>query len=269
MKVIISHDIDHLSAIEHLTDSVIPKHIIRSCIEYSLGHISVLEVGRRLRDVVRNKLNNLEDLLKYDKAENVPSTFFAAVSRGKGLTYDLQYASLWIRMIMEKGFDIGLHGISFESLNEMKQEWTIFKELSGMLTFGIRMHYLRCNETTIRNLSNVGYTYDSSVTDLVRPYKIGNMWEFPLHIMDGRMFCVRSRWQNRKLAEAKDSTKRTIDYLYSQEIPCCTVCFHDMHFTESFKDWREWYMWLIRYLKDNAIRLISFNEAIRKLEELT
>jgi len=266
MKVIVSHDIDHLTASEHLRDLIVPKHIVRSLIELGLGYATVAEMGNRLEDILENRLHNLEALLKFDKAERVPSTYFVAVSKGKGLAYGLDHASWWIRVIKEQGFDIGVHGISFDKSDEMKREWTMFKELSGMSDFGIRMHYLRGSESILQNLSKIGYAYDSSVSDRVDPYKVENMWEFPLHIMDGRIFCFRRRWQDQKLSDAKDSTRRALDYLSSQGISFCTVCFHDMHFSDSFKDWKDWYVWLIRYLKDNNEGLVSFDEAIGILE---
>ena len=42
MKVIISHDIDHITAREHLTDTIIPKFIIRNKIELLTGKIRLV-----------------------------------------------------------------------------------------------------------------------------------------------------------------------------------------------------------------------------------
>jgi hypothetical protein len=48
MKIIISHDIDHITVFEHKKDLIIPKFIIRSFIELGLGYISFSELGVKI-----------------------------------------------------------------------------------------------------------------------------------------------------------------------------------------------------------------------------
>ena len=48
MKVIVSHDIDHLTVSEHLfKDAIVPKYYIRSYIELLSGKISLAELFNR------------------------------------------------------------------------------------------------------------------------------------------------------------------------------------------------------------------------------
>jgi len=50
MKVIVSHDIDHISVTEHLLkDLIIPKHIVRSHLEWMTGKLAF----RKLRVAFR------------------------------------------------------------------------------------------------------------------------------------------------------------------------------------------------------------------------
>ena len=76
MKIIISHDVDHLTALEHVRDLILPKHILRSILELGLGHATVAEMGNRLGDILKNRLHNLDSLLSFDREEEIPSTFF-------------------------------------------------------------------------------------------------------------------------------------------------------------------------------------------------
>jgi len=40
MKVIISHDIDHITVFEHKKDLILPEFILRSSVELLLGSVS-------------------------------------------------------------------------------------------------------------------------------------------------------------------------------------------------------------------------------------
>ena len=48
IKVIISHDVDHITAWEHSKDLIIPKFVARMFVEHGLGYISRCEVKSRL-----------------------------------------------------------------------------------------------------------------------------------------------------------------------------------------------------------------------------
>jgi len=268
MKVIISHDIDHITVWEHKKDLIIPKFIIRSFIELLSGKISLNETYFRLVDMLRNKWQNLEELMAFDKEQNVEATFFIGVSNGLGLKYSLQMAELWTKKIIDKGFDVGVHGISYRELKGIKDEFETFKRTSGLEEFGIRMHYLRTDENTLAFLEKTGYLFDSSVYNLKNPFKIGDMWEFPLHIMDGYVFIVNSHWQNVSLEKAKEGTKRLIEEAYKKGINYFTILFHDRYFSEGFKQWKEWYIWLINYFKNNGFSFVNYKNAIIELESL-
>ena len=80
MKVIISHDVDHIKVWEHKRDLIIPKFIARSFIEFVLGYISFFELKNRGKSIIENRWQNLEELLQFDKENDVPSTFFIGVT---------------------------------------------------------------------------------------------------------------------------------------------------------------------------------------------
>lgn len=266
MKVIISHDVDHLSVREHNKDLIVPKHLIRNCIEILSGHITPSEMIGRTGDLFRNKWQNLDALTNFDARSGVPSTFFFGVSQGLGLNYSITDAAFWMKKVYEAGFDVGVHGIAFEEIDDIRQEHDSFKLLSGLERFGIRMHYLRLNGTTVDLLDSAGYLFDSSVYSMTNPYKIGRMWEFPLHVMDGHIICNRSKWQSRTLDQAMDATKKILDTAAAGGMHYFTILFHDRYFSDSFMTWKKWYIWLTGYLQDNKLGYINYFDAIKELE---
>jgi peptidoglycan/xylan/chitin deacetylase (PgdA/CDA1 family) len=267
MKVIISHDVDSITAWEHKKDLGIPKFIVRSSIELVIGKISFTEYLLRFEELAKNKFQNLEELMRFDKENKVPSIFFVGVNNGLGLSYSLKNAEYWVKKIVEKGFDIGVHGIEFDNFDGINREYEIFKNLSGLKKFGIRMHYLRNTKDTLKFLNEAGYIFDSTLYKLENPFKIGDLWEFPLHIMDSYTFHQNSRWQNQTLEEAKGTAKAKIDRAYSNRIKYFTILFHDRYFSDSFKSWKDWYIWMIGYLKSCGFEFTTYREAIQELEE--
>jgi hypothetical protein len=269
MKVIISHDVDHIRAWEHKNDLIIPKHIVRNIIEFGLGKISLYEINKRFKNILKNKWHNMESLMQFNNNHNIPSTFFFGVSNGKGLNYGLKDAKFWMIKVMQEGFHIGVHGIAFDNLNDIKKEYETFTSLTSLTSFGIRMHYLRSNNNTLNFLDKTGYIFDSSIPEMRNPFKIGRLWEFPLHIMDGYIFCRQTRWQNQTLNQAKDSTIKIIEHATELGLHYFTILFHDRYFSDSFQTWKEWYIWLIEYLINNRFEFISYHEAINELEMIS
>ena len=266
MKVIISHDIDHITVTEHLGDLIIPKFVIRAKIELIMGKIGISEYFRRISGLFKNNWQNLEELMDYNSGKDIPATFFIGVRKGKGLAYSAGNAEYWINRIIERGFDIGVHGIAYDDLTLIKQEYDVFKTASGLSTFGIRMHYLRKGEKTLEFISKTGYAFDASIYASENPYKIGEMWEFPLHVMDGYMLLGDKRYQSRNLDRAKDETKSGIDHLEKKGIKYLTVLFHDRYFNPGFMTWMKWYIWLIDWLKESGHSFINYRQAIKELK---
>lgn len=269
MKIIVSHDVDHITFWEHNNDLIIPKFVVRGFIELGLRYVSISEVMSRLKNIIQNKWHNLVALMKYNKENEIPSTFFIGVANGKGLNYSLKSAQFWVKKILDEGFDVGVHGIAFDNYDDIKKEYDTFKNISGLEKFGIRMHYL-CNSTnTLDFLNKASYLYDTTLYKLENPFKIGGLWEFPLHLMDASIIRKNNGWQNMNIMQIKEATERMIEEACNNGINYLTINFHDSFFNDSFKTWKEWYMWLIRYLKDNKFEFKSYNDAIKELGELS
>lgn len=130
---------------------------------------------------------------------------------------------------------------------QIKKEHDDFKQLSGRENFGIRNHYVRFDNETFAKMNKAGYLFDSTYfnkdkTELVNPYKVGNMWEFPLHIMDVYV-CKQGA-----LEAGLKSTFSIIREAERRNLKYCTILFHDYQFDKTFDpDRMEWYIRTIEF----------------------
>jgi len=265
MKIIVSHDVDLITAWENSKNLGIVKLIARSSTELALGKIDLAQYILRFEELLKNKLHNLGELMEFDKQSNIPSTFFIGVNHGLGLNYSLKNAECWIKQIIARGFDVGVHGIEFNNLEGIKKEYDTFQKLSGLKKFGIRMHYLRNCENTLEFLNEAGYLFDSTIFNSGNVSRVGNLWEFPLHLMDSSLFNQNSRWQKLTLQQAKDITLKRLEEA-TKTVTYFTILLHDRYFSDSFKAWKQWYIWTIEYLRKNNFEFVSYRKAVDELQ---
>lgn len=268
MKIIISHDVDHLYNTDHLfRDIIFPKLIVRSFLHLLEKKISIKTFWCRLRSLFEKRLNRIHEVMEIDKKYGVQSTFYFGMNQGLGMSYRPDEAKDVIRKVAEKGFDVGVHGIEFQNVEGIKKEHRLFKEISSQKIFGIRTHYVRFDEQTFFKFAEAGYMYDTSEfnkqkLEIKAPYKIGNMWEFPLHIMDGYIVPFGD------LETGKQNTIEAIQKAKEMDMPYCTILYHDYQYNEkTYPVEKQWYDWLLEYLCKNGYEFISYNQAIKELEE--
>lgn len=267
MKVIISHDVDHLKSSEHVfKDVYLEKYLARSFLSAVKKKISFSVFVCRLKRVLANRLNNIERLMDFDSKMGIPSVFFFGMNNGLGLSYNQRNAAVMIKKVLARGFDAGVHGIEYLDAAKIKKEHDSFKRISGMRDFGIRNHYIRYDSETFRKMAWGGYCFDSTEFSktgnlLKNPYKVGNMWEFPLAIMEGYAVEEGAKDNLKKVKSVvKDAREAGIKYL--------TVLFHDDYFDEEmYPDYYEWYVKLVEYLKSDGYDFISYRDAIKELED--
>ncbi|MAC96395.1 MAG: hypothetical protein CMC96_12945 [Flavobacteriales bacterium] len=269
MKVIISHDIDHMTVWEHLfKDLILPKFVIRANIELFNGKIGLAEYSCRISDFLKNKWQRIDEVMDFNDKMGIKSAFFIGVNNGVGLSYSLKHVEKWAPKILKRGYEVGVHGISFDNYEAIKMEFDIFKEITKMSDFGIRMHYLRKNDETLDFIEKAGYLYDATPQGFENPYKHNKMWVFPLQIMDGWIVNGEKRYQSRTLEEAKQETLKQIGKAKKLELSYLSILFHDRYMSDSFLTWKKWYEWLIRYLKNEGYEFVLHKEAINSLERL-
>jgi len=263
MKIIISHDIDHLSIKEHiLKDLIIPKYIFWSLLELVKNKITLKIFFTKIMWLFRkNGWNNLEKLIRFDKKMGVNSTFFIAVNNGKKLNYSQNQAKQAINLIKKYNFDIGVHGICYNNYKGIKKEYEYFKKITNINYFGIRIHYLRTNNNTLKNIAKAGYLFDTTILskNLAQQNKIDNLIEFPFHVMDGNLLGPKT---NYTLDEVKQKTKNLLNRAEKENKKYIAILFHQRYFGNDFPNYKNWYIWLINYCKQQNYKFINYKNLL-------
>ncbi len=266
MKVIVSHDVDHLYPSDHFfKDLFFPKLWVRSFLEFVKGEINYKVFFYRLLLVFNKRMNRIEELSEFDAQNGVKATYFFGMDNVLGLSYKKEKALPYIRFVKEKGFDAGVHGCNFDNVEAIKKEHDAFGTLTGESCFGVRNHYVRYNAHTFQYMNEAGYLFDTTEfnkEELVykHPYKIGAMWEFPLAIMDVYVL-------HHNLVEAKETIKAFVEKVNSIAGSYLTILLHDTSYNQkAYPEEKALYEWLIRYLVDKNLQFISYKDAIEELE---
>jgi len=270
MKVIISHDVDHLFREDHYRDLFFLKNDVRTLLKLLTRNCTARECWLRIISPFKKKQNNIAELAEFDMKHGINSTFFFGMSNGLGMSYDCEKVAPYVKKLYSWGFDVGVHGIAFNDIKLMKNEKNKFMAINGRSPIGIRMHYVRFDDSTFKALSNLGYTYDSTEFDknsgylIKSPYKVNNMWEFPLTIMEGYL---NEKPLTENLEHMKKRTLEIIKLAKDKNVNYITILFHDYMFTNMYSCYKSWYEWLIDYLCKNDFDIISFTDAIGELND--
>ena len=264
MKIIISHDVDHLKIVDHLfKDLFFPKFWIRSTTQLLNRKISFQEWVGRFLLVFRDRMHNIPELLEFDKRHGIPSMFFFGMANALGMSYSRKSAKVWIDFILNNHLDVSVHGIAYDDYLKMQEEFNDFKILSGLDSFGIRMHYVRYSSKTFEYLAKLGYYFDSSefVEENIRqPYLVNKMWEFPLYAMDSYLLKDGIEGAKEKICELFDLAEKSgCNYF--------TFLFHDVYYNTSlFRAYKEFYDWFVFFCIEHEYEFVSYSTAINELE---
>lgn len=266
MKIIISHDVDHLFGTDHwFRDLIYPKLWVRSALEALKGEISWRECWLRSVSCFQKERHRLRQVMALDRQYGVPSTFFFGMEQGLGMSYHPQEARQIIREVRERGFAVGVHGICYDDAEGIRKERERFEQTAGFPPCGIRMHYVRYAPDTFRYEDMAGYRFDATEFDkqaggtVKDPYRVGAMWEFPLTIMDVYL--------PQRFEEARQETIRRLKACMTAGIDYVSILFHDYQLDPAYSDMSRWYAWLLAYLADDeAYSFVSFADAMCELE---
>ncbi len=258
MNIIVTHDIDHLSVKEHLKDLTLIKFLMITTYELLINNISINTFLNRIMSVIsgiftkNNRWNNLNDLISTDKRFGIKSTFFIAVEKGKGISYDKKQAEKATRIILKSKMGIGLH-YQNEEFEPMKKEFEQFRNITKKKRFPVRKHYLINDEkTTLHNVARLKPSYDSSlmIEDALK-IKQAPLKEIPINIMDTYLFSPLKK--NLSLKEAK---RYTADIIRKAKENDGTIMIdtHQIYYDEKmFPRYRKYYDWLVEYLAKNDL----------------
>ena len=258
MKIIVSHDVDHLYLKDHLADTYIPGVFLKGFRAMLRENISMKQFAKRFSF----KLNNVKELHQFNKQYRVKETFFFGMRTGLNLSYNWQQAKPFIQYLLDENVLIGLHGMGYESSELLKEEAMRLKTmLPENYSLGIRNHYLRKNDDTFRIINDAGFAFDSTEYKIALPYKDSDLWEIPISIMDAGFISPTAN----DLNAIKQKTLEIFEQAIAERLPFFVINFHDVYFSDAYPDNRNWYTWLIEYLHANKFEFIDFSEAIKFL----
>ncbi len=260
----ISHDVDHL---RHYANLNLLKFWGVSFVELVKGR----STAGNFASIVKNSFgrkndswNQTEVLASVNKQHKMPATFFFAVKKGRGIDYGYNELKEAVRRL--RGFEIGVHGQNHTSIAGVKEELKTMEGLLGKKPAGIRMHYLSWQPETVGLIKGAGYVYDSTAYSetLSQPEKGENgLIEIPFHIMDTYLFSPF--YKNFTLEQAKDYTMKLINQARIGK-KVLHILFHLRHLAPEFQRQREYYLWLLDYVKkDKTCYKISCSEIAKKL----
>jgi len=251
---------------------IVPKFIVRFGIEWVLGYTGWREVRLAVQSLWFGPWQHIEELMDFDEAHAVPSTFFVAVANGRKLCYSLADAREWIERIRSRGFDVGVHGIEYASLDRARDELASFREITSRDFVGVRFHNIgfspssvQLSDSDVLNLKRVGYSFSSTTFGDAGPWSSDTFWEFPIHLMDGHIFHVGRPWKNRSLGQMKESTVKRLREADPRGVSHFSLLFHDGYFCDYFRDCREWYRWLVEFIRTEGYQLCSYRQALAEL----
>jgi peptidoglycan/xylan/chitin deacetylase (PgdA/CDA1 family) len=257
---------------EHRRDLIVPKFMARFGIEWALGYTRWSEVSLAFRSPWTGPWQHVEELMDFDEAHGVPSTFFVAVANGRKLCYALADAREWITRIRNRGFDVGVHGIEYNSADKVQDELKRFREIAGQDLVGVRFHNIGYSPSSVlldradvQRLADTGYAFSTTTFAETSPWSAGRLWEFPIHLMDGHVFQVGRPWKNRTPEQVREFTVKRLRDAAARGVSYFSLLFHDGHFCDYYRDYQEWYVWLVEFLRTAGYQLCSYRQALDEL----
>lgn len=263
MKIILSHDVDHLYWNQHyFRDLSAQKHLYRHSKALLQRQIDFTTWKHRIS--IFGRMHRLPELMNFYQEKGLKAHFFFGMGQALGLSYKPKEAEPWIKKVLQEGHFAGVHGIAYAKQNEIKKEYQSFQTISGLNNFGIRTHYLRMNGYTLERFNEQEYSFDTSIQGIFHPFKIGNLWEIPMSLMDASL--VPNAQSNTDLKQWKQATKKRLDCALKNKIPYFVINLHDPYFDEKqFPTAYQWYHWLIDEILSKQWEVIDFQQAVDEL----
>lgn len=222
----LTHDVDFAGIRNYKLDlttvGFLYRALVRSLVQYLKGEYSLRILARNWIAVAKLPFIHLglirdfwATFEQYRVIEReAPSTFFFVPfknSPGKtqkgtapiirAVKYDVAQLKSDLIQLLEKGCEIGVHGInSWIDIENGKEEMGKICTLTNQSECGVRMHWLYFESDSPEKLEQAGYIFDSTngynetigyKAGTGQPYKpigVKQMLELPMHIMDTALF---------------------------------------------------------------------------------
>lgn len=227
-----------------------------------------------------NPLWNFEKTMVMEEKYGAKSSFYfmALDKNSDDCNYNIDDLKLELRSIIEKGFEVGLHGgyYSYNNLNEIRNEKNRLEKVLGKRVIGYRNHVLRFKvPDTWKLLRKAGFKYDSTLgyadcvgfrNGMCHPFKPFNLntnseidiLEIPLNIMDVTLF----DYMKLDLNGAWKITKLLIDIVEKYN-GIITILWHNTYMDDTYM---KFYEKILKYCHDKNAWMPSGNDIFRWIE---
>ncbi|MBX3420768.1 MAG: hypothetical protein KF752_04345 [Pirellulaceae bacterium] len=258
MKIIVSHDVDHLYLGEHWADTYLPGVVLRTLRDLAGRRISPLAAAKRFGW----QLNRIGPLHSYNQSMGIPATYFFGMRPGLNLSYSWRRAAVLIRRLHAAGVDIGLHGMAFDDRDQLREEKRRLEDVLGQEVLGIRNHYLRMSERTMDYMQDAGFRYDSTQLALRPPVRIGSLIEFPISLMDVEL----RRLASQDVGSYCQETWTRIEKAQQRGLPYFVINFHDLYFSDGWPPMEHWYRVVTAELLQRGYEFTTFRSELSAAE---
>lgn len=160
--ICLTHDVDEI-----YTPLIHRAHSIASTF-FSVKIQNLADAFRGILDKKKSKYNDFEEIMALEEKYGSKSTFFflAANEDPIRFRYDIEDISIKLGEIIDRGFEVGLHGgfFSYDDLKALEQEKNRLQKSLGIDIAGYRSHYLNLHiPRTWEYLSKLGFKYDTTL----------------------------------------------------------------------------------------------------------
>ena len=132
---------------------------------------------------------------------------------------------------------------------------------------GVRSHYLRMSGYTYEKYDSLNYDYDSSVLGILKPFKVGGLWEIPISIMDS---CLVNDFQNNfDLNQWKKAAMEKLELAQKNNLPYFVINVHDLYLSDNYPTIKQWYFDFIGYLIQSNFQFTTLQEACSELNKIS
>jgi len=260
VTVVLTHDVDWFS-VKSLRGLRTFFGFVRR--ELSGGKLSALKVPY---------WQNFHKWMELENGYDVRSVFYFLYKGVGGSTYNFSDVEDAVKNLDKGGWEIGLHGTfdSTRSLSNLTEEKMLLERTLGKSVQGIRLHYLRISEESLRLQEEAGFRYDSSLETqeffkifhpVVRNRKL-NLIELPLTLHDSTLFVKK------KMAfdDAYKYSRKIIDKA-SREDGIVTLNWHQRTFSSEFKSWLKTYVLILKYAKSIEAEMLKPIEVVQRFQQ--
>ncbi|WP_298669780.1 polysaccharide deacetylase family protein [uncultured Methanofollis sp.] len=206
-------DRDFALCLTHDIDSVYSSLMSKGLKAFNALRSGCLSDAKRSLMQMKTKRSpwcNFQDIIAMEQDYGATSTFFFLVldSASEDYAYDIEDLEPDLGMIVDEGYEIGLHGghQTYNNPDEIRENKRKLDKLLNKPVVGYRNHYLKIKvPETWEYLSKAGFQYDSTMgfadcagfrNGMCYPYRpfdlrnnrVMNIVEIPLAIMDKTLF---------------------------------------------------------------------------------